>query len=76
MQADEVNILSGHGINNINKVYWNLTTADLYEHAILNHEGKIAHRGPLVCTTGKHTGRSPNDKFIVQEPAAENVSWG
>ena len=37
----------------------------------------LAAHGPLVATTGQHTGRSPNDKFIVKEPSsADKVWWG
>ena len=43
----------------------------LYEEAIRRQEGLIAADGPLVCRTGQHTGRSPNDKFIVREPSSE-----
>jgi len=50
------------------RVRWNLTTAALYEEAVRRHEGVIAAAGPLSCRTGQHTGRSPNDKFIVREP--------
>jgi phosphoenolpyruvate carboxykinase (ATP) len=58
-------------------VHENLATADLYEHAIRRGEGIIAADGPLVVRTGKHTGRSPKDKFIVREPSSEaKVWWG
>jgi phosphoenolpyruvate carboxykinase (ATP) len=58
-------------------VRWNLSAAALYEEAIRNQEGLIAAEGPLVCRTGHHTGRSPNDKFIVRESTSEaNVAWG
>ena len=55
----------------------NLATAELYEDAIREGEGVIAANGPLVVRTGKHTGRSPKDKFIVREPSSEaKVWWG
>ncbi len=55
----------------------NLSPAELYEHAISRAEGQIAANGPLVVRTGKHTGRSPKDKFIVDEPDAhDGVWWG
>ncbi len=69
--------LDSHGITNVNDIYWNLRTPALYEEAIRRREGIISHLGPLVVRTGHHTGRSPNDKFIVQEPSsAEHVWWG
>ena len=67
--------LSNHGIKNINHAYWNLTSADIYEHVIRRGEGRIAHLGPLVVHTGQHTGRSPNDKFIVREASSEGHIW-
>ena len=55
----------------------NLAVATLYEHAIKRGEGVLAAQGPLVVRTGQHTGRSPQDKYIVDEPDAhENVWWG
>ena len=69
--------LEVHGIVNPARVFWNLSVAALYEQAIDRHEGLIAESGPLVCRTGHHTGRSPNDKFIVREPSSEqHVWWG
>ena len=55
-----------HGIENARAVHWNLPASHLYEHAIRRNEGMVAHRGPLVVSTGRYTGRSPNDKFIVR----------
>lgn len=69
--------LDNHGIINVNDVYWNLPTSALYEEAVRRREGLIGHLGPLVVRTGHHTGRSPNDKFIVREPSSEdNIWWG
>lgn len=69
--------LENHGIRNVNSVYWNLSTPLLYEEAIRRREARLAHLGPLLVRTGQHTGRSPNDKFIVNEPSsADKVWWG
>ncbi|MCA9971688.1 MAG: phosphoenolpyruvate carboxykinase (ATP) [Anaerolineales bacterium] len=67
--------VENHGIRNPGTVYWNLTTPMLYEQAVRRREGTIAHLGPLIVSTGDHTGRSPNDKFIVKEPTSENDIW-
>jgi phosphoenolpyruvate carboxykinase (ATP) len=59
------------------KVVANLSAAALYEAAIRDAEGLIAAEGPLVVSTGTHTGRSPKDKFIVREPSSEaSIWWG
>ena len=70
-------LLQTSGISNPGRVHWNRGTAALYEEAIRRNEGVITEGGPLVCLTGVHTGRSPNDKFLVQEPTSQdNVWWG
>ena len=51
-------------------VHANRSTAELYEDALRAGEGMIAADGPLVVRTGKHTGRSPKDKFVVREPSS------
>ena len=53
----------------------NLSTPELYEDAIRAGEGLIASEGPLVVRTGHHTGRSPEDKFIVREASSEGKIW-
>ena len=53
----------------------NLSSAELYELALRENEGLLAANGPLVVRTGKHTGRSPKDKFIVVEPSSETKVW-
>src|SRR5512136_1500257 len=69
--------LEKHGIVNVSNIYWNLPAPALYEEAVRRREGWVAHMGPLVVRTGHHTGRSPNDKFIVKEPSSEeHVWWG
>lgn len=74
---DVVEMLKGYGITNVGDVYWNLSVPELYEHAVMWGEGQIVDGGPLVAYTSPHTGRSPNDKFIVKEPSSENdIDWG
>ncbi len=67
--------LSVHGINPVGVVVWNPSTPVLYEHAIARHEARLGEGGPMVVDTGKHTGRSPQDKFIVREPGSEDRIW-
>jgi len=67
--------LQNHGLTNLHRVYWNLPTAALYEEAIFRGEGFLAHQGPLVVNTGKHTARAAADKFIVQEQVTEDKIW-
>src|SRR6266545_8081926 len=67
--------LSAHGIRHEGHVYWNPTTSLLYMHALLRGEGRLAEGGPLVVDTGRHTGRSPKDKFLVREPGSEDRVW-
>jgi phosphoenolpyruvate carboxykinase (ATP) len=65
------------GLTNLRKVYWNLPTEALYEEAIFRSEGNVAHMGPFIVNTGKHTARAANDKFVVREPSTEaNIWWG
>ena len=69
--------LDQHGIVDPGDVFWNLSPGELYEHAIRNAEGALAQNGALVCTTGSHTGRSPLDKFIVEESSSKaHIGWG
>ncbi|MCI6712079.1 MAG: phosphoenolpyruvate carboxykinase (ATP), partial [Firmicutes bacterium] len=65
------------GINNPGEVYRNLDPAQLTEAALRRGEGKLCKTGALVVTTGKYTGRSPDDKFIVDTPAIhDDIAWG
>ncbi len=58
------------------KVYYNLSPAQLIEKAISRNEGQLTSAGALRVTTGKYTGRSPNDKFIVDSPAVHtDIAW-
>ncbi len=69
--------LENHGIINPGQVHWNPTAPALYESVTRRGEGLIAQSGALAVRTGNHTGRSPDDKFIVREPSSEeHVAWG
>jgi phosphoenolpyruvate carboxykinase (ATP) len=58
-------------------VYRNLTPAQLTEAALRRGEGTLCNTGALVVTTGKYTGRSPKDKFIVDTPTIhDDIAWG
>ncbi|MBB5336863.1 phosphoenolpyruvate carboxykinase (ATP) [Pectinatus brassicae] len=53
-----------------------LTVPELFEEAIINREGMLSKRGAICIYTGKYTGRSPKDRFIVDTPSVHNiVSW-
>ena len=67
--------LADQGIATKCAVHWNLTTAPLYEQALINGEGVLAKDGPLVVATGQHTGRSANDKYFVRDAETENSVW-
>ncbi len=69
--------LAPQGITPKGKVHWNYVAPELIESAIRRNEGTLADMGPFVAVTSPHTGRSPNDKFVVREAASEaDVDWG
>jgi phosphoenolpyruvate carboxykinase (ATP) len=63
------------GLTTTNTVHYNLNEAQLYEAAIRRGEGLVAANGPLAVTTGVHTGRSAQDKFIVRDAETETAIW-
>ena len=67
--------LDAQGINVPAKIHWNLTTAPLVEHAVARGEGQLAKDGPLVVRTGKHTGRSAQDRFVVRNAVSNDTVW-
>ncbi|HIA73612.1 MAG TPA: phosphoenolpyruvate carboxykinase (ATP) [Gemmatimonadetes bacterium] len=69
--------LNNHGLNPTGAVYWNLSPARLYEESFACGDGRLAHMGAIVTVTAPHTGRSPNDRFIVRDELTEEpVEWG
>ncbi|MGZ8375719.1 MAG: phosphoenolpyruvate carboxykinase (ATP) [Gemmatirosa sp.] len=69
--------LAALGITPAGDVHWNQGAPDLVEAAVRRGEGRLADMGPFVAVTSPHTGRSPNDKFVVRESSSEaDVDWG
>ena len=67
--------LEDQGIEGVGSVYYNLLEPALVEHAIRRGEGKLGLGGAFLVSTGKHTGRSPKDKFVVRTPLVEDSIW-
>ena len=63
------------GITGLAAAHYNLQTAALVEAALRRGEGTLGQGGAFLCETGKHTGRSPQDKFVVREPSVEGTIW-
>src|SRR6266496_1945961 len=70
------------GISTEQRLHRNLTPTQLYEHALRRGEGIVTNSrggggGPFAAMTSPHTGRSPNDKFLVEEPdSTHRIWWG
>lgn len=72
-RSDAIDI---HGLGGADQ-HWNLTPAALVEAAVRKREGRLTNQGALLTITTPHTGRSPNDRFVVQEaPSDEHIWWG
>ena len=69
--------LENHGLASVGNTFWNLSASSLIEEAICRDEGILSASGALLTLTGQHTGRSPNDRFIVEEESSnKNIWWG
>ena len=67
--------LSEYGIEPSGRVYRNPTTSLLYTHALVRGDGRLVEGGPLAVDTGRFTGRSPKDKFLVEEESSRDRIW-
>ena len=67
--------LDSIGLNRVDKVHRNLSIENLIEETVINGEGIIGPRGATIVDTGQFTGRSPKDKYIVDEPSSSNKVW-
>lgn len=69
--------LASFGLIGLSEINRNCSAAELYEHAVILGEAEISQHGALLCMTAPNTGRSANDKFLVEEPSTkEHVWWG
>ena len=69
--------LSEHGLEPSGNVHWNMGPEELHRMAVELNEAKLTSDSVLLAVTGERTGRSPNDRFIVDEAGmAEEVWWG
>ena len=68
------NNLTNLGITNA-KVHWNLSSDELQKHALNKDQAKLTSQGAITINTGKFTGRSPLDRFIVKDSITENTVW-
>ncbi|MCL7464268.1 phosphoenolpyruvate carboxykinase [Phaeovulum sp. NW3] len=74
-RVNPANRLEDQGITGLGNVYYNLIEPALVEAALKRGEGTLGKGGAFYCTTGKHTGRSPKDKFVVRTASVENSIW-
>ncbi|MFM5908746.1 MAG: phosphoenolpyruvate carboxykinase (ATP), partial [Novosphingobium sp.] len=69
--------LDNQGFRTSAKIHANLGTAPLVEHALVRGEGRLTRDGALLVDTGKFTGRSVKDKFVVRDATTEDtINWG
>jgi phosphoenolpyruvate carboxykinase (ATP) len=69
--------LEAQGFGNLAAEHWNLSVPTLYEHAIRRGEGQIGEGGSFMAVTGAFTGRTPKDKYIVEEASSKaDIDWG
>lgn len=69
--------LQDQGIFNVGEIYYNLSTPELYEHAVIMEEASVTEHGALLAVTTPYTGRRANDKFVVEEADTKgDVWWG
>lgn len=67
--------LSNLNLQNADNVFWNLSPAELIEETLLQGMGVLADCGALAVDTGEFTGRSPKDRFIVEDEITKDAVW-
>ena len=67
--------LAGTGVQSSGEVHPNLTAPSLVAQALRRGEGRLSADGAFIAVTGQHTGRSVQDKFVVEEPSTRDAVW-
>ena len=75
MTSDQQSALRSTGVRPGRAVYANLAANELVAAAVRRGEGRLSEDGALIVATGAHTGRSPQDKFVVDEPTSSSEIW-
>src|SRR5690606_22352258 len=68
--------LEEHGLNGRGEQHWQVSAPERVEQAVRDNEGNLGEGGALNAVTTPHTGRSPNDKFIVRDSTEGDIWWG
>ncbi|PID47547.1 MAG: phosphoenolpyruvate carboxykinase (ATP) [Proteobacteria bacterium] len=69
--------LQNLGLKGIGEIFYNLSYDELFKHEVKNGEGAISSNGTFMVDTGIFTGRSPKDKYFVnQSPSNKYIAWG
>ena len=71
----EKNDLGEMGLGNVENVFWNLNPAELTEETVVQGLGALTNTGALAIETGQFTGRSPKDRFIVEDDITRDAVW-
>jgi phosphoenolpyruvate carboxykinase (ATP) len=74
-RVNPAHTLDQQGITGLASVYYNMLEPALMQAAVERGEGRIGKGGTFLVSTGKFTGRSPNDKFVVRTPEVEDTIW-
>jgi len=74
-RGSNCNLKADIGLENLSNVFWNLSPAELVEDTVLLGQGVLTDTGAIAVETGKFTGRSPQDRFIVCDDKTENTVW-
>jgi len=67
--------LEAHALTDLGNIHWTLSPEELYEHIVQRKEATVVPDGPIIANTSPYTGRSPNDKFVVEEDTTKKDIW-